>query len=428
MADSELARWLQRLERLHPTEMELGLERVGQVARTLGLLPVVPPVITIAGTNGKGTTAAALECLLLAAGRRPGVYTSPHLLHYNERIRIAAQEAPDADIVAAFEVIEAARGETSLTYFEFATLAALWLFRRHDCDVIVLEVGLGGRLDAVNIVDPTVAVITSIGLDHQQWLGSDIDTIAGEKAGILRSGRWAVIAVAAPPRGLMEAVTQSGASALYLGRDFSCEERGEQWVPHLALDGEQPLALPPLVRGALIPSNLCAALQAVSLLGVDVRRLDVSGLLTRLAPADRRQSLNSAGIEYVLDVAHNPQAADKLLEYLNSMPCKKRTFSLFSAMSDKDIPAMIQRFGGVFSGWFVGAQPDNARAASAAQIEQVLQRAGEPVLGVGANLAQALALAQEVLRRGDRLVVFGSFFTVAAVLPSLAGAGEEGVR
>lgn len=433
MTDTGLAAWLGRLEALHPREIDLGLERVGAVARRLGLLPVAVPVVTIAGTNGKGSTAAALEALLLAAGRRPGVYTSPHLLRYNERIRVSGREAEDAAIISAFEAIERARETISLSYFEYATLAALWVFRDAGADVLVLEVGLGGRLDAVNIVDADVAVITAIGLDHQDWLGDDLDTIAREKAGILRPGRPAVISDSAPPPGLVAAVADSGARGLFLGRDFFCESdddaglrSGEAggsaagaWRARL-LDAEgRHFRLPAVAEGPLLPANLCGALQALHLLGFDPAALDIPAVLPAVQPAGRRQRRNIDGREYLLDVAHNPQSVDKLVEYINSTPCNGKTISIFSAMKDKDIAGMLAPLAGCFDAWFLADQPDNPRAVAAARVADLLRARGEFMISVSKNLRQALRRAQSVTEAGDRLVIFGSFFTVAAVLPLL---------
>lgn len=229
MSNRSLEDWLQWLERIHPREIELGLERVLQVAKQLQLVPLSVPVITVAGTNGKGSTVAVMEALLNAAGKRTGAYTSPHFLHFNERIRVAATDVEDSDIIAAFTAIEEARGDIALTYFEYATLAALWVFRSQQVDVVLLEVGLGGRLDAVNIVDATVAVITSIALDHQDWLGNTRGVIAVEKAGILRSGAAAVIADPDPPAELLACVESSGSQPVFrLGQEFeaACSDSG----------------------------------------------------------------------------------------------------------------------------------------------------------------------------------------------------------
>ncbi|MBN7798671.1 bifunctional tetrahydrofolate synthase/dihydrofolate synthase [Parahaliea mediterranea] len=430
MSDTGLAAWLQRLEALHPTEIELGLTRVRAVAQRLELLPVAVPTVTIAGTNGKGSTAAALEALLLAAGRRPGVYTSPHLLRYNERIRVAGVEADDTDIVRAFEQIDAARGEISLTYFEFATLAALWIFRARGADVLVLEVGLGGRLDAVNIVDASVAVITSIALDHQGWLGDTRDAIAREKAGILRRDRPAVIAEPEPPAALGEAVADSGARGLFLGRDFHCAVDGGHWRARLRAAGKRggEFVLPPVPVGGVVPANLCAALQALVLLGESPAELDLLAVLGDVRPPGRRQRRRVAGRDYLLDVAHNPQSVDMLLEYLSLSPCQGRTIALFSAMEDKDIRAMIRPATGVFDAWFLADQPDNPRAAKAADIAAMLREAGESMISVSRNPRQALRRAQSIMAGEDRLVVFGSFFTVAAVLPALDRELDRGKR
>ncbi|TXS95690.1 bifunctional folylpolyglutamate synthase/dihydrofolate synthase [Parahaliea maris] len=433
MTDTSLSAWLGRLEALHPREIDLGLERVGAVAKRLGLLPVEVPVVTIAGTNGKGSTAAALEALLLAAGRSPGVYTSPHLLRYNERIRVAGNEAEDAVIVRAFEAIDQARESISLSYFEFATLAALWVFRDAGADVLVLEVGLGGRLDAVNIVDADVAVITAIGLDHQDWLGDDLDTIAREKAGILRAGRPAVISDSAPPAGLAAAVAESGATGLFLGRDFFCDRSGSfcdlsdsvsdlpagSWQARLLGADGQHYRLPPLEEGALLPANLCGALQALQLLGLDPAALDVPAVLSGVHPVGRRQQRKIAGRDYLLDVAHNPQSIHKLIEYIDASDCNGKTIAIFSAMKDKDLPGMLRPLHGCFDAWFLADQPDNPRAATASGVADLLRAQGEFMISVSKNLRQALRRAQSVTEAGDRLVIFGSFFTVAAVLPLL---------
>lgn len=428
MNKTGLPAWLQRLEALHPTEIELGLDRVRAVAERLQLLPVSVPVVTIAGTNGKGSTAAALEALLLASGRRPGVYTSPHLLEFNERIRVAGQPAGDAAIVGAFERIDGARGSTSLTYFEFATLAGLLLFRDLEADVLVLEVGLGGRLDAVNIVDADVAVITSIALDHQGWLGDTLDAISREKAGILRRGQAAVIAEPAPALGLLAAVAASGARALHIGRDFHCDIDGDRWRARLRDPAGDALELPPLPLGAVVPINLCAALQALLMLGEDPARLELAAVLGSLQPPGRRQQWQVGDLSYLLDVAHNPQAVDKLLEYLNISPCQGKTIALFSVMKDKDIHAMIHPCGGVFDAWFLADQPDNPRAARAQDIAAVLREADQHMISVSKNLRQAMRRAQSIMAGGDRLVVFGSFFTVAAVIPILEKDLDRGRR
>jgi dihydrofolate synthase / folylpolyglutamate synthase len=429
MNKASLAQWLQRLETLHPKEMDLGLERVATVANRLQLLPVEQPVVTVGGTNGKGSTVAVLEALLGEAGYSTGAFTSPHLLHFNERIRVDAVDVADADIVDAFAAIDEARDEVSLTYFEFATLAALSVFKARAPDIIVLEVGLGGRLDAVNIVDPTVAVITSIDLDHQSWLGASRNEIAREKAGILRRGRPAVIADPNPPPDLVRSVTALGARpALYLGREFTIDVAQDEWRAVLRQPNGGSRYLAPQRGGALLPENICAAAQAALLLDIEFSDDCLSRALSRAVPVGRRQMRHIGDKDYVLDVAHNPASVSKLLEYLSISHCKGKTICLFSAMADKDIQSIVNAASGHFDAWFLADQPDNTRAAKAVDIAAMLGAAGETMISISKNLRQAFRRAQSVVAAGDRLVVFGSFYTVAAVLPLLdKDTASEGV-
>ncbi len=307
MNRASLTQWLERLETLHPQAMDLGLERISTVARTLELLPLKQPVVTVAGTNGKGSTVAVLEAILDEAGFSTGAFTSPHLLRFNERIRVAGVEASDGDITAAFSAIEEARGDVTLTYFEFAALAALLVFKSSDPDIVILEVGLGGRLDAVNIVDASVAVITSIDLDHQGWLGESRGEIAREKAGILRSGRPVVIADPAPPVELRRCVDEIAAvPALFLGQDFTVVANDASWEATIRLNDGGVLQLGPHPSGSVLPENICAAVQAALLLGIECSDDTVGRALLREAPAGRRQFRQIAGREYILDVAHKP--------------------------------------------------------------------------------------------------------------------------
>jgi dihydrofolate synthase/folylpolyglutamate synthase len=400
--------------------VELGLERVSAVANRLQLLPVAQPVVTVAGTNGKGSTVAVLEALLNEAGYCTGVFTSPHLLRFNERIRVAGVDASDTEITDAFITIEEARGGVSLTYFEFATLAALLIFKRRSPDVVVLEVGLGGRLDAVNIVHPSVAVITSIDLDHQAWLGETRGEIAREKAGIMRSGIPVVIADPDPPHELLRCVTEVAASpALYLGREFTVAVAQGEWRAVLqGVDGG-PRQLTPQRCGSLLPENICAAVQAALLLGIEFSDDCLSRALATAAPVGRRQVRRVAGRDYVLDVAHNPASVVKLLEYLSVTICSGKTICLFSVMSDKDVQTIVDVATGHFDAWFLADQPENKRAAGAAGIAALLSDAGETMISISKNLRQALRRAQGIMATGDRLVVFGSFYTVAGVLPLL---------
>lgn len=416
MSSATLADWLARIEQLHPQEIELGLDRVRAVAGHLDLLPLRVPVVTVAGTNGKGSTVAVMEAVLAAEGVVTGAYTSPHFLRFNERIRVGREVVPDAQIVAAFEAIEGARGEVSLTYFEFATLAALHVFRARAVQVVLLEVGLGGRLDAVNIVDADVSVITSIALDHQDWLGDSLEDIAREKAGILRAGRPAVICDPAPPASLQQAANEVGVAPLYrLGHEYEVTT-GNEWHMRLATSaGERAVTVPE--NPALLPANVAGALQALALLG----RLpeDVAGAVAAAAPRGRREALRIAGRDYVLDVAHNPAAVEKLVEYLSATPCNGRTIAVFSVMRDKDAAAMIEAARGAFDAWFLADQPDNPRAAGGEALATLLRERGATAVSVSDNVRQALRRAQSVQGEDDRVIVFGSFFTVAAVLGQL---------
>jgi dihydrofolate synthase/folylpolyglutamate synthase len=420
MSRLSLEQWLLRLDTIHPTEIELGLERVRTVADALQLLPVRQPVVTVGGTNGKGSTVAVLEALLGESGYRSGVFTSPHLKCFNERIRVDGVDATDAEIVAAFEVIDDARGAVSLTYFEFATLAALLVFQARTPDIIVLEVGLGGRLDAVNIVDPTVAVISSIDLDHQGWLGESRDEIAREKAGILRNSRPVVIADPDPPAELLRCIAETGARpALFLGREFTVSTAQGEWRGVVQDSDGRPRQLPVRQCGPLLPENVCASVQAALLLGIECSDELIERALDRAAPAGRRQLRQIAGREYLLDVAHNPAAVSKLLEYLDLNPCNGKTICIFSVMSDKDLKRIIALAAGHFDAWFLADQPDNKRAATASDITAELNAAEQTMISTSKNLRQAFRRAQRVATEHDRLVVFGSFYTVAAVLPLL---------
>lgn len=419
MTDGSLSTWLRHLESLHPREIELGLTRVASVARHLELLPITCPVVTVAGTNGKGSVVAVLEAMLLAQGRRPGVFTSPHLQRFNERIRLDGVEADDAAIVRALEAVDGARGDISLTYFEFATLAGLWLFREAAVDVLVLEVGLGGRLDAVNIIDPDIAVITRIALDHQAWLGETREAIAKEKAGILRPGRPAVLADPEPVDGLREAVVEIGCQPLWLGEAMGLDEEGAQWTGWLQHRDGQRLELPALPRTALLPVNVCAALQALALLDLLPPPEQLSQVLGDLRLPGRLQQCQVAGQDWILDVAHNPEAVDKLRDFISSTPCNGKTICVFSAMQDKDLRGMIRSAGAIFDAWFLADQSDLPRAAPAAYIAGLLREEGQGMISVSRNLRQALSRARSVLGPGDRLVVFGSFTTVGAALDAL---------
>ena len=392
-----LSQWLTRLETLHPEEIELGLERVAEVARRLQLLPVACPVVSVAGTNGKGSTVAVLDALLRGKGLRTGVYSSPHLLRYNERVRIDGVEVDDARLVEAFERVEAARAQTPLTYFEFGTLAALDIFRFEAVQVQILEVGLGGRLDAVNIVDPQVAVITSIALDHEAWLGNDLESIAREKCGILRPGVDFVCADPNPPAAIVECAARLACNTRQLGRDFQQSSR----------------------CGSLRPENVAAAGETAKLLGYESSSVELESALADVDLPGRMQRENVAGIEVLLDVAHNPAAVVNLAQQLAQTAVKGRRIALFCALSDKNIHAMIHSCMPLVEAWFVADLPGVSRAATASQLAQELRDAGVSRVSESRNPKQAYRRAMSLLGPGDQLVIFGSFFTVAALLPAV---------
>ena len=420
MTKRPLAEWLQRLEAIHPAEIELGLDRIRTVASALNLLPYPLPVVTIAGTNGKGSTAAVLERVLRADGMTTGLSTSPHFLRFNERIRVNGAPVSDADITASFDRIDAARGDTTLTYFEFATLSSLLIFLQHDADIAILEVGLGGRLDAMNLVDADIAVITSIALDHQDWLGDSRELIGREKAGIARSGKPVVVADNDPPAGLLEFLHDVGAMPLRIGEDFGA--RGDTVFVHIDNPSTAvPCTYPPALRA----ENVAAALQVAALLGVDLATLDVTALVCAAAPPGRLQRVLRDDREYLLDVAHNPAAVENLLEYLDANPGPGKTLALFSVMADKDIHAMMRRCKSRFDEWFLADLAQVPRAASSSQVAAILHEQEEYNVVCFEAPDTAFAEAQSRLQAHDRLVVFGSFHTVAGVLPLLGGDRRE---
>ncbi|WP_237059006.1 bifunctional tetrahydrofolate synthase/dihydrofolate synthase [Microbulbifer sediminum] len=409
---SELQAWLERLERLHPTEIELGLTRVAAVARELGVEKPAPRVISVAGTNGKGSCVATLEALLRAGGQRTGAYSSPHLLRFNERVRIDGREATDAELVEAFEQVEAARDGTSLTYFEFTTLAALWLFQRAGIDYALLEVGLGGRLDAVNLVDADLAIITSVAVDHEAWLGSDREVIGREKAGILRPGAPFVCADPEPPLSVVSAAGSMGADGYFLGSEYHLDDGRFRF-------GGREIRLP--ADTALPRPSIAAALAALLVLDAmpAVADGEITGILAGLQLPGRCQQLAWRGRELLLDVGHNPAAAAYLARWLADHPVPGRTRALVAAMADKDLAGLFAPLAQVVDMWFPSLLPGNERAAGCEALLAGLEAAGVPATRVDSGCAAVVATLDRLVGEtgdGDRLLVFGSFFTVAEVL------------
>jgi dihydrofolate synthase/folylpolyglutamate synthase len=414
--------WLAYIERQHPQAIALGLDRVRAVADGMDLQRPARKVITVAGTNGKGSTVAFIEAIARAAGWRVGSYTSPHVLAYNERLRLDGADVDDATLVAGFEAVEAARGDTPLTYFEYGTLAAFWCMERASLDLAILEVGLGGRLDAVNLVDADVAVITTVDLDHQDWLGNDREVIGAEKAGIARAGKPLVLGEDDPPASVLARAYAIGASALRIGCDFFFEPvDDETWRWHelgLTLDLPVPtLAAPVQLR------NAATAIAAVRALRKRVpREAYAQGIVDTGLPA-RLQAIPRDGIDVRIDVAHNPQAARELARWLRQVPVPGRTWAVFAALGDKDIGGIVDAVAAEVDGWFTGALED--AGARGLPVDAFMQRlAGTAAATAIArdSIGEALRSALAAARSGDRVIVFGSFHTAAAALRALGAA------
>ncbi len=413
LASRSLADWLNWQEKLHPRDIALGLERVWSVARRLGLTGSPPPTLTIAGTNGKGSSAHLAALIYEQCGYRTGLYTSPHLLHYNERVRINGEPAADADLCRAFASIDAAREGVSLTYFEFGTLAALWLFREAQVQVQVLEVGLGGRLDAVNLLDADVALITSIGLDHQDWLGNTRESIAREKAGIFRRDRAAIIAETEPPASLFEVAADCGARLLLRGRDFDLRIGTKTW--NWRGTGLELNALPlPGLSGAAQLNNAAGVLAAVEAMSpqVPVTAEAIRSALPRLAVPGRCEQRG----RWVFDVAHNAEAAQVLAQWLAARPIAGPTVLLLGMLTDKPHADVLAALRPQLD-QLVLVSTEGPRGLRAEALGQIF-----PADVAGRccdNMPQALELARQLAGPQGRIVITGSFLTVAAAMNEL---------
>ena len=409
--------WLDFCERLHPVTIDMGLERVHEVAERLSLR-FAGPVITVAGTNGKGSTCAMLESILLQAGYRTGVYTSPHLVHFEERCRLSGHSASPEALAEAFAAVDAARGEVSLTYFEFSTLAILWLLSRANLDAVILEVGLGGRLDAVNIVDADCAVITSIDLDHMAILGHDRETIGREKAGIMRIGRPVVVSDPVPPQSVVDHAQALGADLWRFGRDFNFSGDKQQWS--WAGRGRRYSGMAyPALRGANQLVNASGVLAALEALRprIPVTAQAVRNGLAMVELPGRFQIVPGQPV-LVLDVAHNPHSVAALAENLDAMGFYPATHAVFGAMADKDLQPMLQRMGPLVDRWYFTDLP-LPRAATALDLQQAWQAQNtrkDATGSVHADPQAALQAAVAAADPADRILVFGSFYTVGGVL------------
>lgn len=429
MSAKTLADWLDYQQRTHPRSIELGLDRVREVWRRMGAPAPAPIVITVGGTNGKGSAVAFLEAMLVAMSKRVGCYTSPHLLRYNERIRVAGRDADDAALVEAFERIEAARAADSerhvpLTYFEFGTLAALWIFAQSKLDVALLEVGLGGRLDAVNIVDADAAIVVTVDLDHQDWLGNDVDAIGREKAGIFRKGRPAIVGMYAPPRGLLDEAARIGARVALAGHDFRASPQRDSW--RWDCGGESLLLPEPVLAAPCQIDNAAAAIMALyglrERLGWDAGA--IAGGVREARIAARLQSFRKTGApELVIDVGHNPQAARMLAQWLAGHPPRGRNLAVFGALADKDAAGIVAPLTPHVAEWHLcGLDADSPRGLSAPQLRgRMPATMASEHTGVEAALDAAFVQATT----DDRILAFGSFFVAA---PALAWARVHAYR
>ena len=426
--------WLAHCEQLHPKTIDMGLDRVRAVAERMGLR-FDCPVFTVAGTNGKGSTCAMLEAILTQAGFRTGLFTSPHLVRFEERCRIRGQNVDASDLVAAFARVESARAEISLTYFEFTTLAILDTLARAGLDAVILEVGLGGRLDAVNIIDTDCAIITSIDIDHAELLGDTREKIGFEKAGILRTGRPAIVSDPVPPQSVIDRATEIGADLWLLGRDFNSSGDKQQWA--WAGRGRRYAGLAyPALRGAnqlINASGVLAALTAMR------QQLPVTAQAVRnglaLVDLPGRFQVVPGQPALVLDVAHNPHSVAALALNLDAMGFYPTTHAVFGAMADKDLAPMLHRMDPLVDRWYFADLP-TPRAASGAALQaawQALTQRKDASSAVFSQPLDALHAAAAKAQAADRIVVFGSFYTVGGVLehgtPRLqAGAAAQGPR
>lgn len=403
-----LDEWLNKIENLHPVKWDLGLDRVGEVGRRLDVIKPAPVVYLVAGTNGKGSTCEYLEQLCLIKGIGVGKTISPHLIHFNERIVVGGQPVPSEEICAAFEAIDSIRGDITLSYFEFAALAALLIFKNQKVDVAVLEIGLGGRLDAMNIVDPDVSIITQIAMDHESWLGDSLDLIAREKAGIMRTGKPCVIAGESQPSSLEEYASGKGVNVLMNDREFGLGD-GRAWYTS---ESAKQIRMEDLPEGKLPALSAIAALQAFSCGGFDVSEDEFRRVLKQTALAGRMQWL---GERILLDVAHNPNAAEYLKSRLQALPGFKSIHAVVGMYADKDCKTILGMLKDLIGHWHF-TDMDDDRAASAQELESYIPDLNRCVISTYDKISNAYNGALQAVSDDDLLLVFGSFPVVAGVM------------
>ncbi|MBV4459250.1 bifunctional tetrahydrofolate synthase/dihydrofolate synthase [Pseudomonas sp. COR58] len=427
MTERTLGEWLAYLEQLHPSAIDMGLERSQQVASRMGQGQPAPRVITVTGTNGKGSTCAFVASLLRAQGLSVGVYNSPHLLRYNERVQLNGVEATDAQLCEAFAAVEAGRGDTSLTYFEMGTLAAFWLFQRAGLDAVVLEVGLGGRLDTVNVVDADIALVTSIGVDHAEYLGDTRESVAFEKAGIFRAGKPALCGDLNPPQPLLDKARELACPFFLRGRDFDLGVTDRHWQWRGTDSQGQVVELPDLPLLDLPMENAALALQAYLVSGLPWEREQIVGALqaTRVVGRLDRRSFdwNGKRLNLLLDVGHNPHAAQYLARRLAARPPAGKRLAVFGLLADKDLDGVVGALNASVQHWAV-APLDSARARPVAELHAALQGLGASVTSYD-SVAAALEGQCAVATDEDEILLFGSFYCVAEALEWLARRSTE---
>ncbi len=421
MSMATLDDWVRFIERVNPKSIDMGLDRVERVRRALRLDPGFV-VITVGGTNGKGSTCAMLEAMLMAGGYRVGCYTSPHLVRINERFRVGGVEMPDRRLIHAFDMVEQARGDVELTYFEYTTLAAMVLFSRADLHVAILEVGLGGRLDAVNAFDPDCSIVTSVAMDHMEYLGDTVEAIGFEKAGIFRPDRPAVFGNPLMPESIREHAVGIGARLLRYGVDFAAERDGESGWRFIDQDTGVALDLPlPALAGEHQIANAATCVAALGQLKplLPLAPAAMAEGIRRAQPGGRFQQMLDAPRVFV-DVAHNPHAVATVAGNLHRMPCGGRTLAVFGIMRDKDVPGVLELVRDVFDEWWI---PDLAvpRALPANELSGLIAELRvKGAVHVTSTPEEAIVAALQVARPEDRIMVFGSFVLAGAALEFFA--------
>ena len=416
MRHRNLSDWLIWQEKLHPKTIDLGLDRIRTILLDCKLDDIKVPIISVAGTNGKGSTTAILASILQAQSYRIATYTSPHLLSYNERICINGVPVEDALLCEAFDFIDKHRNNVSLSFFEFGTLAALYCFQQYEIDCMILEVGLGGRLDAVNVVDPSVAIISSISIDHVQWLGADRESIAKEKAGIMRANTPAICGDLAPPKAIAEKAQACGADLYQVGVDFGFKEQGDVWDFYWGNEWLENLPRPSLF-GRIQIVNAATALMALHCLKeqLPVSRQSMCVGLSQVQLSGRFQICTSKPLK-IFDIAHNPAGARILAENLSALDCQGRTLAILGVLAVKDVSGILREMAEQVDSWYF-AEPKGVGVLAAQKVQEIARANGiNEAISIASSVADAYHSALQDAEEQDRILVFGSVLTVAEVL------------